>query len=213
MFSDPMSAILSIVVGISSVHLLISIQAVKEWGNRMSKIYRSSIALEIEISLIAEALYNTGWQKASVGALYERRPMPRSVYDGLGCSGILSELDTKTQELLYRFYWMVSLERHDDINSMIEEVAATVAQVKRSYAPGWIPRTRLTFRLTSARSRTAVKKSSGASHQADNAGADPRPGGSGALGPDASARMPGGSERSSMSQDSPSAGAPIRRPP
>ncbi len=212
MFNDPMSAILSIVVAISSVLLLISIQAVKEWVDMMSKTYRSSVALEIEISLIAEALYNTGWQKASVGALYEQRPMPRSVYEGLGCSGILSELDTKTQELLYRFYWMVSLERHDDINSMIEETAA-VAQIKRSHAPGCIPRTRLVFGLAPARSRPAVKKSSGTSRQAVKADADLRPDGSGALGLDATSRMPGGSGRSSTSQDGPSAGAPIRRPP
>ena len=171
---------MSIIVGVASVLMLISIQIAKEWANKMSKIYRSSVALEIEISMIAESLYNTGWQKASVSALYERRPMPRSVYDGLGSSGILSELDSKTQELLYRFYWMVSLGKYDDVNSMIEEATSAVAQVKRSHAPRFASRLKLLFRPGSAGSRPAANKGAPAPHQENKAGASLRSSASGA---------------------------------
>lgn len=210
MFADPASAILSIAVGLASVLVLISTQSIKEWGNRMSKIYRSSVALEIEISMIAEALYSTGWQKASVGALYERRPMPRSVYDGLGCSGILGELDTKTQEMLYRFYWMVSLGRYDDVNSMIEETASAVAAVKRAYAPGWWPRTKLMLRPSSARSWPAASRRSATSRQGVKTSTSSMPVGSGTVDSDTSTRMPGGGARSDTSHDSSPAGAPIK---
>lgn len=113
----------------------------------MSRMHRGAVALGIELSLIAEALCNTGLNRAAIGARYEHRAMPRSVYDALGHSGVLGELDSKTQELLYRFYWKASLGDHEAMDNAIVEVVSAVGRVKHASAPGPGPWTRRILRL------------------------------------------------------------------
>ena len=180
-----------------SVLTLFSLQIAKEWSYRASKVYRSAVALGVEISLISEVLYDTGWPRAAVGALYERRPVPRSVYDGQGCSGILTEFDPKTQEPLYGFYWKASLGKHEDLDSMIEDVALAIDQIRRAYAPGRGSRMKPVFCPSRGREMQATSKGLADPLHVSKADSSKTHAGSGGAQPN----LPSGS---------PSAGAPIQ---
>ena len=195
--ADLLATTLSITVGMLSVLTLFSLQIAKEWGSRASKVYRSAVALGVEIPLISEVLYDAGWPRAVVGALYERRPVPRSVYDGQGCSGILTEFDPKTQEQLYGFYWKASLGKHEDLDSMIEDAALAIDQIRRACAPGWGSGMKLALCPSRGREMPATNKGLADPFRVSKADSSKTYAGSG----DAQPNLPSGS---------PSAGAPIQ---
>jgi len=145
-WADVVHAILPAAGGVAGVLVLIIWQYARGWKDRVSRMHRSAVALGIEVSLIAEALCDTGWHRVAIGARYEHRTMPRSVYDALGNSGVLGELDPRTQELLYRFYWKASLGDHEAMDNAIEEVVSAIEQAKRASAPGPGPWTRRILR-------------------------------------------------------------------
>ena len=146
-WADASSAALSIASGLAGVLAIILWQSARERRDKVSRMHRSATALEIELGLVAEVLYDTGWHRVAIGSRYEYRSMPRSVYDALGYSGVLANLDAKTQELLYRFYWNASLGKHEAMGNAIEEVVSAVNKVKRSNAPGFRSWAKRIFRI------------------------------------------------------------------
>lgn len=147
-WADAAHASLPAASGVVGVLVLIVWQNARDWRDRVSRMHRSTVALGIEISLIAEALCDTGWHRGAIGARYERRAMPRSVYDALGNSGVLGELDPGTQDLPCLFCWKAPLGDHEAMDNAIEEAVSAAERAKRASAPGSGPWARRILRLS-----------------------------------------------------------------
>lgn len=108
----------------------------------------------------------------------------------------MAEFDSKTQELLYRFYWKASHGKYEDLDGMIEDVALAIDQIKHACAPGWGSRMKLM--LCSPRGGDMDAASKGLS--------DSRMGKTGS----GTTYAGSGGAQSDLPSDHPSTGAPIK---
>ena len=160
----------AIVAGLFAVVAATIIQMAMDEGRERRGKRRAAGTLKIELAMIAEAIRPVDWIRAGQRGPYERRAVPRGAYDGLAGSGMLSGFDTRTQELLYRFYWLASLGDHAGMNAAIGQVAHAVGRVELENAP----------RLRAALGRTFRRQEAGRMPQgagaADSVGAPIRGG-------------------------------------
>ena len=122
--------------GLVAVSGAIGAQIVRDRTREREQVRRAAATLGIELTAIARSIRRTDWIRPGTSGLYERRAVPRSAYDGIANSGVLSKFDLQAQELLYRFYWCASIGDHDGMNAMIGQVAVAVRRVRLENAPG-----------------------------------------------------------------------------
>ena len=126
----------AIAAGLFAVATATIIQIAMDEGRERRGRRRAAGTLKFELAMIGESIRPVDWIRSGLRGPYERRAVPRGAYDGLVGSGMLSEFDTRTQELLYRFYWLASLGDHAGMNAAIEQVARAVGRVELENAPG-----------------------------------------------------------------------------
>lgn len=130
------SLLIAIAAGLFAVFAAAIIQIARDEGRERRGRRRAAGTLKIELAMIAESIRPVDWIRAGLRGPYERRAVPRGAYDGLAGSGMLGGFDTRTQELLYRFYWLASLGDHAGMNAAIGQVVLAVGRVELENAPG-----------------------------------------------------------------------------
>ena len=126
----------ALVASLLTVALIIIWQFARDRGKDTQRRHRDAGLLGVELTLVAEEIRVTDWLRPTTGARYERRRVPRGVYDGLAGSGRLADFDLPTQELLYRFYWHGSLGDHASMRRTIREAIDGVERIREESAPG-----------------------------------------------------------------------------
>ena len=127
---------IAVVGGFVSVIGVMIAQAARDYGRDRRQLYRAAGTLGIEVAAIAEAVGGRDLDRRGISGVYKMHAVPRGAYDGILSSGVLSRFDLQAQEMLYRFYWRVSIGDNREIKHMIDQVIATVEQVARENAPG-----------------------------------------------------------------------------
>lgn len=121
---------------LAAVALMIGWQIMRGRWREIRRRHRYAGLLGVELALVAEEIRATDWLRSTTAARYERRLVPRGVYDGLAGSGRLADFDLPTQEFLCRFYWHGSLGDHASMRRMVREAIDRVERIREKSARG-----------------------------------------------------------------------------
>lgn len=144
-----------LVASLAAVALMIGWQITRGRWREIRRRHRDAGLLGVELTLAAEVIKATDWLRSTTAAQYERRLVPRGVYDGLAGSGRLADFDLPTQEFLYRFYWHGSLGDHASMRRTVREAIDRVERIREESAPGAKPALGRFARFAARRGRGA----------------------------------------------------------